>query len=205
MLLRQGDGEVVNQPEHLLTTYVLGKFFQSRANEFFQNNHLLLPHLLEYALKEASNLKASYLVDAFCGCGLFAICAAHLFEKVWGVEINARSIQQAHSNAAANHLKNVSFILGDVDSVFEHLKGVDADKTSLLLDPPRAGCSQDFLKQLLVFCPKSLIYVSCQAATQARDVAYLSSHYHLKRLMPFDCFPQTRHIETVATLIRNKV
>lgn len=174
---------------------------QFKAGDFFQNNPFALPELLRYVLKEASSGNASSLVDAYCGSGLFALSAAAHFEQVAGVEISQRAIEWARTNAAANHLENIRFIAGQAEAIFDGLE-FDGQDTAMIIDPPRSGCDELFIRQLINFAPVRLVYVSCEPTTQARDLKMLidDGGYRILRVQPFDLFPQTRHIENVVTL-----
>lgn len=168
------------------------------AGEFFQNNPFILPQLLDFAINEAEGSK--YLVDAYCGVGGFALWGSPKFEKVLGVEISEKSIQCARENALNNGVKNCEFIAGKAESIFENVE-FPGGETSVIIDPPRSGCDEAFLRQLCGFAPRRLVYVSCGPDTQARDIKYLLSNgYKLVKVRPFDLFPQTRHIESVAVL-----
>jgi len=176
--------------------------YQFCAGEFFQNNPFILPDLISYAITQAQGVKN--LVDAYCGVGVFALAAAEKFENVAGVEISAKAIQCAKANAKINNIKNCEFIAGKAETIFEDVaKKFDGKDTAMIIDPPRAGCDEAFLKQLCEFAPQKLVYVSCGPDTQARDLGFLIKNgYALERLQPFDLFPQTRHVENVATLKR---
>lgn len=170
------------------------------AGEFFQNNPFILPELLDFAINEAQGSK--YLVDAYCGVGGFALWGSPHFEEVLGVEISENSIMCARENARQNGIKNCRFISGKAEKIFAEVK-FNADETSVVIDPPRAGCDEIFLKQLCEFAPRKIVYVSCGPDTQARDLKYLLANgYKLEKVRPFDLFPQTRHIESVAVLSR---
>ncbi|MEM8549919.1 MAG: SAM-dependent methyltransferase, partial [Verrucomicrobiota bacterium] len=138
----------------------------------------------------------------YCGVGVFALCGAQHFERVAGVEINASAVRWANGNAAINGVSNAEFLIGEAEAIFAAVE-FPAGETAMILDPPRAGCDELFLKQLLDYAPVRVVYVSCDPATQARDLKILlASGYTLERLQPFDLFPQTRHIENVAVLSR---
>jgi len=170
------------------------------AGEFFQNNPSVLPELLDYAVNEAAGLK--YLVDAYCGVGVFAIWAHKKFNEIAGIEISSKSIQCAKINASSAGAQNVSFLIGKAEDIFAEIKFPPKD-TAMIIDPPRSGCDERFLNQLCAYGPAKIVYVSCAPDTQARDLAILSAAgYEVKKLQPFDMFPQTRHIENVATLIK---
>ena len=181
----------------------IGDFrYEFRAGEFFQNNPYALPELIKYAVSEAEGNR--YLVDAYCGVGVFAIAASDKFEKVAGVEISENAVSHAKANLLLNKVSNCEFIAASAEKIFDGIsRKFSGGETSVIIDPPRSGCSMDFLSQLAEFAPSRLVYVSCGPDTQARDVAWLVSNgYALKKLQPFDLFPQTRHVENVATLER---
>jgi tRNA/tmRNA/rRNA uracil-C5-methylase (TrmA/RlmC/RlmD family) len=111
-------------------------------------------------------------------------------------------VAKAGHNAALNGLDNCRFLAADAERIFDQVSS-PAESTAVIIDPPRAGCSEGFLSQLLAFRPRTLVYVSCNPATQMRDLKQLSSGgYGLKRVRPFDLFPQTKHLECVMTLER---
>lgn len=202
LLLRDVLEGVVTDPKATVSEKVLGIVFQFKAGEFFQNNPFILPEMIEYALEQACAVPLRYLVDAYCGVGVFALCAARKFEQVAGVEISAQAVEQARINAAANGIENAQFTIGKSEAIFERLT-FPGDQSAMIVDPPRAGCDEAFLRQLLEFAPRRLVYVSCDPSTQARDLKILrAGGYRIERIQPFDLFPQTRHIENVATLSR---
>ncbi|MBQ2722060.1 MAG: class I SAM-dependent RNA methyltransferase [Opitutales bacterium] len=193
--------EGVCQDNNAIQTERVGDIaYQFCAGEFFQNNPFILPELIDYAISEAQGTK--YLVDAYCGVGVFALASAKKFEKVAGVEISSKAIVCANANAKINNIDNCEFLIGKAETIFADVsKKFEGENTSMIIDPPRAGCDTKFLEQLIEFSPKKLVYVSCGPDTQARDLAFLTTHgYKLLKLQPFDLFPQTRHIENVATL-----
>lgn len=176
--------------------------FEFPAGEFFQNNPFILPLMVNYAIEEAHQQGVRYLVDTYCGTGVFALSGARRFEKVAGVEISDKAVQAATANAQRNNIANCTFLAASAEAIFAEIDYLPAH-TSVILDPPRSGCSPEFLGQLIQFDPKRIVYVSCDPATQARDIKILlEAGYKLKRVKPFDLFPQTRHIECVATLAR---
>jgi 23S rRNA (uracil1939-C5)-methyltransferase/tRNA (uracil-5-)-methyltransferase len=173
------------------------------ARDFFQNNPFILPAFTRYVREQASASGARFLVDAYCGSGLFALSAASAFERVAGVEISESSIRFARENAAANGIANTTFLAGDAAAIFSGLDFPPAD-TAVIIDPPRKGCDESFLRQLFAFAPRAVVYVSCDPATQMRDLRhFLAAGYALTAAQPFDLFPQTRHLECVLTLARN--
>lgn len=170
------------------------------ARDFFQNNPFILPAFTGYVRDQAAASGARFLVDAYCGSGLFALSAARAFERVAGVEISATAVKFATENAAANGITNATFLAGDAAAIFAGLD-FPATDTAVIIDPPRKGCDESFLNQLFAFGPRTVVYVSCDPATQMRDLRhFLAAGYQLTAVQPFDLFPQTRHLECVISL-----
>lgn len=202
LLLRAASGQVLCHPHDIAVETIHGLRLEFQAGDFFQNNPFLLPAFVDHVISEARSAGARFLVDAYCGSGLFGLCAARHFEKVAGIEISETAVTKARHNAAINHLENCSFIAADAHHIFSGI-AFQPDETVIVLDPPRAGCSGEFLDQLFAFGPRAVIYVSCNPATQMRDLARFSdAGFSLRRVQPFDLFPQTRHLECVMTLLR---
>jgi tRNA/tmRNA/rRNA uracil-C5-methylase (TrmA/RlmC/RlmD family) len=172
------------------------------ARDFFQNNPFILPAFTGYVREQAAASGARLLVDAYCGSGLFALSCARAFERVAGVEISETSVKFATENAAANGIGNATFRAADAAQIFAGLDFPPAE-TAVVIDPPRKGCDQPFLDQLFAFGPRAVVYVSCDPATQMRDLrGFLAAGYRLTAVQPFDLFPQTRHLECVITLVK---
>jgi 23S rRNA (uracil1939-C5)-methyltransferase/tRNA (uracil-5-)-methyltransferase len=170
------------------------------AHDFFQNNPFILPAFAGYVRDEAAASGARFLIDAYCGSGLFALAAAPSFVRVAGVEISATSIAFAGENAAANGITNARFVAGVAAAIFADVD-FPPGETVVVIDPPRKGCDESFLQQLFAFGPRAVVYVSCDPATQMRDLrGFLAAGYTLTAVQPFDLFPQTRHLECVITL-----
>ncbi|WWC68240.1 uncharacterized protein I206_102163 [Kwoniella pini CBS 10737] len=210
---------------HKLSVYEkVGKYiFSFTAGSFFQNNNSILIPLTEYVkeaifpVQETKKLKVklpNYLIDTYCGSGLFGITLNEKFEKVAGVEISNDSIIAAKKNAELNGLKDkTTWLCGKAEDIFGGLdeKGFKGEKSCVIVDPPRKGCDEPFLNQLLNFKPLTIVYVSCNVHTQARDVGYLINEseirgkeknwkYVVESIRGFDLFPQTAHVESVAVL-----
>ena len=200
LLLRDASGAVTTNYDDIVTETVGELKLKFLARDFFQNNPFILPAFTGYARDQAAATGARFMVDAYCGSGLFALTAAPAFEQVAGIEISESSIVFAKQNAAANGLKNVTFQAGDAAAIFAGLTFPAAD-TVVLIDPPRKGCDESFLTQLFNYSPRAVVYVSCDPATQMRDLkTFLAAGYELTAVQPFDLFPQTRHLECVITL-----
>jgi len=205
MLLRDTGLGIETDMSAVAETAVGSLKFKFPAGEFFQNNEHILPTLLDYVISQAAAPDLEFLVDAYCGAGSFALWASAKFKRVAGVEINERSIALANANASLNGIQNCAFISGSAEAIFSKVD-FDAKKSAVVIDPPRAGCDKVFLDQLVKFAPARVVYVSCSPDTQARDLRYLADNgFKVLRVQPFDLFPQTRHIESVVTIVPNPV
>ena len=189
--------------------------FQYTAGEFFQNNNVILPLMVNYVRGLIDPGRAedypSHLVDAYCGAGLFAISLSTRFSKVAGIELSQSSIASAKRNAEINGIpeNKICFMTGDASDIFATVRDFPAKKTVVIIDPPRKGCDEAFIRQLVKFRPGVVVYVSCNVHTQARDIGNIvretegegeGRRYRLERLRGFDLFPQTVHVESVALL-----
>ena len=193
------------------TEYIDKFVFYNTAGAFFQNNNSILPVFTAYIRScikppNPSSHPIDYLIDAYCGSGLFTVTLSALFKASLGIDISEPSVTAAERNAKANNVKNAKFITADAARLFESVE-FDAEVTAVVIDPPRKGCDEQFLGQLLAFGPKRVVYVSCNVHTQARDVGVLVQgregvRYEIESLRGFDFFPQTGHVEGVAVLHR---
>ncbi|KUI67403.1 hypothetical protein VM1G_03012 [Cytospora mali] len=207
------------------TEYIDDFVFTNPAGAFFQNNNSILPpftdyirqHILPPASTEPDQKPIKYLIDAYSGSGLFTITMSKLFSGgSVGIDIAEKSISFARANARLNDLPEpqCKFIAADAPQLFKSVSRFDPDETVVVLDPPRKGCDASFLRQLLGFAPRRVVYVSCNVHTQARDVGVLvrgevdgamgqkKTRYEIESLIGFDFFPQTGHVEGVAVLNR---
>ncbi len=200
LLMRDVLEGVVTDPQEIVSERVGEVTFQFKAGEFFQNNPFILPEMVAHVATEAAAEGARYLVDAYCGVGLFALSTAKKFEQVAGVEISEPAVRWAQANAKISRVQNARFVIGKAEAIFNGLK-FPAAETAMVIDPPRKGCDESFRQQLLAYKPQRLVYVSCDPATQARDLKELvAGGYTITRIQPFDLFPHTRHIENVVSL-----
>jgi 23S rRNA (uracil1939-C5)-methyltransferase/tRNA (uracil-5-)-methyltransferase len=176
--------------------------FRFLAGDFFQNNPFILPAFTDYAAQQAKSSDSNYLIDAYCGSGLFALSLAKHFKQVAGVEVSETSASWARQNARLNDIDNAEFTAASAESIFKKID-FPPKETTVLIDPPRAGCSPEFLEQLFNFSPARCIYISCEPATQMRDLKkFTEAGYTIQDIQPFDLFPQTRHLECIVTLVK---
>jgi 23S rRNA (uracil1939-C5)-methyltransferase len=166
---------------------------------FFQINTALTPTLVETALRLAQLQPGERVLDLFCGVGLFTLAAAQRGALASGIEANGAAVASAHENAQLNGLK-AEFYEGDAARTLQRRRFWEGRWNVVLLDPPRAGAAT-CVPPLLRMRPQRIVYVSCDAATLARDVKQLcKGGYTLRQAVPLDMFPQTAHVETVAQL-----
>ncbi len=204
LLMRVSEGSVITNNNAVCTEHVGDLTFNFLAGDFFQNNPYILPAFTGYVAKQACAEGAKYLVDAYCGSGLFALTLAPHFEKVLGVEVSETSADWARANARSNGITHAGFLAAGAEAIFEQVD-FPAEESAVVIDPPRKGCDMAFLNQLFAFGPARVVYVSCNPATQIRDLAeFDKAGYEVIEVQPFDLFPQTKHLECVATLRKKK-
>lgn len=182
----------------------LGDFnFNISARSFFQVNTLQANVLYDKAVEYAALTGTETVIDAYCGTGTITLFLAQKAKKVIGIEIVEPAIKDANENAKRNGVSNVEFIVGDAIAVMPDLykKGVRPD--AIVVDPPRAGCERTVLETFVNMQPDRIVYVSCNPASLARDLAILAEYGYIAReIQPVDMFPQTFHVECVALIER---
>lgn len=200
----------VTEPRTVVKEYVNGYTFEFSAGEFFQNNNLILPIVTDYvksnlAIEGSGPDDENFLVDAYCGSGLFSITCLSGVSRVIGVEVSADSVKFAERNVLTNKVENAKFIVGKAEEIFKNID-TPADRTSVILDPPRKGCDELFMNQLSEYHPAKIVYISCNVHSQARDIEWFihntknGHEYKVESVRGFDFFPQTHHVESVAVL-----
>lgn len=206
LLLRESlEGQVLTENTDICEAEVDGIHFEFPAGEFFQNNPSILPAFTAHVAEKArADGNCEFLVDAYCGSGLFCLTAARHFREAAGIEISEAAIDWARRNAERNEITHCRFEAGDAHAIFDTVRGdFVPERTAVVIDPPRKGSTPEFLDQLIAFGPARVVYVSCNPATQMRDLKHLSPVYRPLDVQPFDLFPQTRHLECVVTLEKN--
>ncbi len=207
LLLRETLEGVATDPKAQVSERVgeSGLVLRFVAGDFFQNNPFILPKFVDFVVRAARGNAGGcrYLVDAYCGSGLFALSAAKFFERVVGVEVGEDTAKISREKARSNASRIVECLAGPSETVFA-IVAFPPEKTAVVLDPPRRGSDPVFIAQLLAFSPRRIVYVSCGPDTQARDLQAIleGGNYRLEAIQPFDLFPQTRHIENIAVLAR---
>ena len=183
-----------------------GLNFRLSARSFYQVNHHQAQRLYEAAIAQAEITGDDTVLDLYCGVGTITLCMARAAGRVIGVEVIPQAVEDARDNARRNGIENAEFFCGDAGQAALELEknGVKADV--VVVDPPRKGLNADAIEALVRFAPRRIVYVSCDPATLARDVALLKQHgYRLKNAMAADLFPRCAHVETVVLLSKGEV
>lgn len=173
--------------------------FEISANSFFQTNTRGAERLYEIVKNYAELSGRERVWDLYCGTGTIAISLSDAASEIIGIEIIESAIHDARRNCEINKISNCRFVLGDIKDT---LPQMTHNPDVVILDPPRVGMHKDVLRQIMLLAPPRLVYVSCNPATLARDLAILKDSYHIVEVQPVDMFPHTFHIESVAKLER---
>ncbi|MBM3201639.1 MAG: 23S rRNA (uracil(1939)-C(5))-methyltransferase RlmD [Chlamydiae bacterium] len=166
------------------------------AASFFQVNTLQAEALYQKAMELAELNQEDRVLDAYCGIGLLTMMISKHVKKVIGIEIAPSSILDAKENSRVNSTDNIEWHEGATEELIDKVGVYD----KVFLNPPRGGCEENILEAVNKMQPKKIVYISCDPATLARDAKYLkNAGWHLESVCPFDMFPQTMHVETVAS------
>ena len=186
-----------------ITDGLCGLNFRISPNSFYQVNPVQTEILYTLAKEFAGLTGNESVLDAYCGTGTIGLTMAKDAKRIIGVELNSNAVEDAKVNAILNGIENVSFYNEDAGDFMTQLVKKNEKIDVVITDPPRAGCSREFLKSLISLSPKRVVYISCNSETLERDLAVLSrSGYRVKKIQPVDMFPYTSHIECVVLLTR---
>jgi 23S rRNA (uracil1939-C5)-methyltransferase len=178
----------------------IGAFtFEISANSFFQVNTPLCQRLYQSVKDFASLTGKENVLDLYCGIGTISIFLAPQASSIIGMDISNSAIADAKRNCQLNGIDNCEFLCGDVRML---LSQVNIQPELLVTDPPRTGMQRQVIEQILQFLPDKIIYISCNPATLARDIALLKERYRVEEVQPIDLFPNTYHIESIVRLER---
>ena len=176
-------------------------FFEIKPNAFFQPNTSQAEVIYNLARVYAELKPTDIVYDLYCGIGTISILLSPFARKIVGIEISREAVDNAFSNAKANNISNCSFLCGDLAKVFtEEFVSQYGKPDVIILDPPRPGLHKRIIEYIAQLKPSRLVYISCNPATQMRDIAMLKNFYNIKEVQPVDMFPQTYHVESVAKM-----
>ena len=206
---RQRTSMVLGSEEHVLygpgfiEDELCGLRFRISASSFYQVNPPQAERLYRAAIGMAQLTGKESVLDAYCGVGTIGLAAASQAGRVAGVELNPAAARDASGNARRNNVRNARFFAGDAGEFLRDAAAGGEPFDVVLMDPPRAGASREFLEAICAAAPRRVVYISCNPETQARDVAFLVKNgYRVEKIQPIDMFPWTRHVETIVLLQR---
>ena len=181
---------------------LLGKYkFVISPNSFYQVNPVQTEVMYNLGIEMAALKKDDIICDLYCGIGTIGIFASEYVSKVYGIEIVDAAVENAKQNAILNNIKNIDFIVGDVEFAFDKLLKKDEVVPNIVfVDPPRKGLDDLTITNLNKLKLDKIVYISCNPATLVRDLAKLEDKYKVEKIVPVDNFCYTSHVETVALL-----
>ncbi|MCT1182760.1 23S rRNA (uracil(1939)-C(5))-methyltransferase RlmD [Lactococcus lactis] len=188
-----------------ITDLMLDKTFQISAPAFYQVNTPQAEKLYETAYDFAGLKPGDVVIDAYSGIGTIGISMADRVAKVYGMEIIPAAVENAKRNAQLNELENTHYEVGTAEKIMPKWLEEGVKPDVIFVDPPRKGLDEGFIKAATATGPRRIVYISCNPATFARDVVRFEAEgYLLDKVQPVDLFPQTHHIELVASFNKNK-
>ena len=198
-----GKKETVLYGPGYITDKLCGMDFRISARSFFQINPVQTEKLYNTAVEFAGLDGRQTIIDAYCGVGTIGMIASDGAKRVISAELKTDAAKNARENAQLNGLQNLTVYNADAGEFMTEM-ALNGEKADVVFtDPPRAGCSRQFLQSLIRLKPEKIVYISCNIETQARDLQYLTrSGYRVVKIQPVDMFPYTKHVETVALLCR---
>ncbi|MBF1722982.1 MAG: 23S rRNA (uracil(1939)-C(5))-methyltransferase RlmD [Streptococcus sp.] len=186
-----------------ITDQMLGNDFQIAAPAFYQVNTEMAEKLYQTAIDFAELTADDVVIDAYSGIGTIGLSVAKHVKEIYGVEVIPEAVENSRKNAAINGIANASYVCAPAEEAIQNWlkEGIQADV--ILVDPPRKGLTESFIKASVSMEPKKITYISCNVATMARDIKlYKELGYELKKVQPIDLFPQTHHVEAVSLLVK---
>ncbi|PSN19608.1 23S rRNA (uracil(1939)-C(5))-methyltransferase RlmD [filamentous cyanobacterium CCP5] len=198
-----GEDTLLVEGRSYLMEQFAGLEFRVHPTTFFQVNTEQAERLVAEILTELDLKGTETIIDAYCGIGTLTLPLAQKASRCIGLEVQKEAVKQGQANAQLNGIENAEFRVGEVSDWLPKLElELDATPDVVVLDPPRKGCDRPILDALLEMHPARIVYMSCNAATLARDLKILATGgYRVTRVQPADFFPQTPHVECVAFLV----
>lgn len=201
-----GEKSITVYGKNYITDRLCGTDFDIYPDSFFQVNKYLTEHLYNKAVKFCGLTGKETVFDLYCGAGTITAALSKGAKKVIGVEIVPSAVKSARFSLDRAGITNVRIYEGESEKVAPSLIAEGEKADVVVVDPPRKGCGEELLIAISKMKPERIVYVSCDVATLARDAKYLSEHgYKVEKVTPFDMFPFTYHVETVALLVRTNL
>ncbi len=199
-----GDRDDVLFGQDFIEDELMGLKFKVSLRSFFQINPIQTEVLYHQVYLAAQLKKTDVLLDLYCGVGTIGGFLARFVDEVIGVDVEPAAIEDAKANAQRNHIANIDFWAMDANGAKVKLASENKKVNVIVVDPPRKGLSVQVIEDILEIAPERLVYVSCDPATLARDIALLKDQYDVNVIAPVDMFPQTYHVETITLLTLKK-
>lgn len=189
--------------QDFITDKMLGNDFQISGPAFYQVNTEMAEKLYQTAI-DFSELKADdVVIDAYSGIGTIGLSVAKYVKEVYGVEVIPEAVENSKKNARLNNISNAHYVCDTAENAMKNWLKEGIQPTAILVDPPRKGLTESFIKAGSQTGADRIAYISCNAATMARDIKlYQELGYELKKIQPVDLFPQTHHVECVSLLVK---
>ena len=198
-----GDESVVLYGQGYIEDTLCGLTFRLSPKSFYQVNHHQAQRLYEAAINQAQITKNDTVLDLYCGVGTITLAMAGAAGRVIGVEVVEQAVADARENAKRNGIENAEFFCGDAGQAALELEKNGVRPDVVVVDPPRKGLNGDTIEALYRMQPRRIVYVSCDPATLARDVALLRERgFTLQNAMAADLFPRCAHVETIVCLVK---
>lgn len=197
-----GEQEKVLYGKGYIVDELMGMRFRISAKSFYQVNPIQTKHLYQGALDMAGLTGKERVLDAYCGTGTIGLIASRDAKEVVGVELNRDAVRDAITNAKTNQVKNICFVCQDATEYICKAAEKKENFDVVLMDPPRAGSTKEFIDSVIALAPERVVYVSCNPQTLARDLKWFRWGYKVEKMRPYDMFPLTDHCEVVCSLVR---
>ena len=186
-----------------ITDQMLGNDFQIAAPAFYQVNTEMAEKLYQTAIDFSELTSDDVVLDAYSGIGTIGLSVAKQVKHVYGVEVIPEAVENSKKNAAINGITNAHYVCDTAENAMKNWIKEGIQPTIILVDPPRKGLTESFIKASAQTGADRIAYISCNVATMARDIKlYQELGYELKKVQPVDLFPQTHHVEAVSLLVR---
>ena len=201
-----GDEERVLYGPGYIEDVLCGMTFRISAKSFYQINHEQTEVLYQRSVELLKLNGGETVLDAYCGIGTIGMYVSRFLKQVIGVEINGDAVKDARINAKINQINNIRFVCDDAGRYMSRLAAEKKRLDVVIMDPPRSGSSEEFIKSLVRMKPSQVLYISCNPQTQIRDLqVFERMGYRVQgEMVPVDLFPHTVHVETVVRLSRVK-
>lgn len=198
-----GEHDYVVFGEDHITDKIGDVKFRISPKSFFQINSLQTPRLYDLAIKKADLKPSDVVIDAYSGIGTIGLTVAKHVKAVRGMEVIKDAVRDANENAKLNGIENAKYVTGKAEDVMPRWAKEGLKTDVIFVDPPRKGLTPEFIDAAVKTKPKKIVYISCNPATQVRDLQlFMDKGYSFDEVTPVDMFPQTPHVESVVVLAK---